>query len=287
MSIYTAIQGFLAIGAAVFAPMSANSQIVTRSTILPATPVVSPAALMTFRAGLQASALPLVNPSPSPLADAAVSWHAYPGASGYQLVRQVRLSATDPWSTYVAAAPTLPSTVASYTARGLAPGWLVQFRIVALVAGTARDTTNPVQIQTPAANLRTAFLPAIVLTPLNTTYQLANVIPRRCMTGVVPGTIQGAMILAWARNPAAGEYSVGVVQTTSATEPSLLPLIVVADTQATVGVPTYVGFARAYVRPDFLIPNWRGPGQTDTVAGQVTYFGSGNPGPSAPCREVQ
>lgn len=257
----------------------AGAQIVQQAPKVSTITSGSTLAISIFRGGLTATVHAPTNPGLSPLASAALTWPQYPNASGYRVIRQVTTTLISGLYPYAVVTPTaLAGSVTSYTATRLVPGTPLNFRVVALVNGSAVDTTAAVAVTVPAVSTGATLPDASVsqVWPAPTSYGFAIVLKRQCNAGM------SGMILTWARNGAASQYR-------ALLEPGNI-VKVVTDTTAGVELPngllsTNAPYA-AYVRPEFAVPDWPATGQTFIQPGVWVYFGTTTlPGFGALCHQ--
>lgn len=264
------------------APVCAAAQLTTR-TPLKAPPsgqvsagvaVINPALVQAFRSGLQVrTTAPVATSGPNPLYGVVLTWPAYPGASGYQVLRQaVAVSG----AAFAPVVIPVSGSATTYTVQNLPPfandssSWYgsLQFRVVAMRLGQAADTTAVVRAPTPAYMIKGddhRYMMTSNDWPPFTTPKFAGIGYRLCQD------MGMSLKLVWTRNPAATSYTVQLAQETS-NGFSPLPPQSVTDTTITITPPA--GAYRAFVRPEFAVPNWPTSGQNFTVQGAWTFFGT-------------
>lgn len=250
------------------APQTTQAPIAVKQPVL----TVPLAAIQAFRTGARAAISPAPSSGRSPLATATLTWPAYPGATGYRVLRQARDDAHTYPFVDVTPSP-LAGSATSVTLQGLPPygesprigaqSATITFHVVALTA-TSSDTAT---VQ--------AILPQYTPDDENAVIPLSHAWP------TPPGgfgtvgahscaSVAGKLLVTWAPNPAATGYQVKLLQHT----PSYIPLPVtsVADTTAQIALPSAVYLV--FVRPTFAVSNWPAAGQTLFVNGQWAWFGA-------------
>lgn len=239
----------------------------------PAISAVPLAAIRAFRTGLHASISPVPTSGRSPLVTATLTWPAYPGATGYRVLRQARDDAHTYPFVDVTPSPLAGSTT-SVTLQGLPP-WgesprtsaqsaTITFHVVALTASGGSDTAT---VLATLPEYRPDDENAVI--PLSKAWPtppggLGTVGAHSCLS------LAGKLVVAWAPNPAASGYQVKLIQHTPSYIP--LPITSVSDTtfQGTLPSAVYLVF----VRPTFAVSNWPTAGQTFLVDGQWAWFGA-------------
>jgi hypothetical protein len=143
----------------------------------------------------------------------------------------------------------------------------MEFRVIALVNGLAVDSTTNVTTTIPDAFISSDTLPdyaSYKIWPAPTSYGFAIVLKHQCVgTG---STLLGT----WAKNPAASRYR---TQLAPGNVPQNGYQKLVTDTMVTFSAN--VGSA-VYVRPEFIVRDWPGPGQAYYSPGHWVYFGVAN-----------
>lgn len=238
-------------------------------------------AILAFRGGLKASPLAIPNPNSSPLTSIGLTWASYPNASGYRVLGALMNSSGGPMTLFsVLTGSDLSATTAAFTASGLPPGASVGFRIVALMAGTPKDTTTLVTTTTAAYPTSDNWSAIASRWPAPTSGGIGIVWARRCASlsftySDYNKTASSTWLTAWARNSSASSYTVQLIRVGAGTiqNGNLLPDIARTTTDTSIMFSVPPGKWAAFVRAEFVPVPLSG---STAVHGAWSYFGTLN-----------